>query len=171
MHRLDKDTSGLIVIAKNDEAHAALAAQIADKSARRIYHAIVHGGFAEDELVIDKSIGVAAATARKWRLTAAPRGNAYSRAGAFREFTHVEASLETGCARTRFACISAASAVRWPEIRCTAPKSRGPHDKGQLLHAGTLIFRHPKTDEEMTFSRAAAGLFFEAVLEKLRAKQ
>ena len=46
VHRLDKDTSGLIVIAKNDEAHAALAAQMADKSARRIYHAIVHGGFA-----------------------------------------------------------------------------------------------------------------------------
>ena len=57
VHRIDKDTSGLLVIAKNDAAHASLAAQIAKKSARRIYAAIVHGNIKEDTLCIDKPIG------------------------------------------------------------------------------------------------------------------
>lgn len=171
VHRLDKDTSGLIVIAKNDEAHAALAAQIADKSARRIYHAIVHGGFAEDELVIDKSIGRSRSDRKKMAVDrGGRRAVTHIRVlERFREFTHVEASLETG--RTHQIRVHLSSIGR-PVAGDTVygPKKPRLHDKGQLLHAGTLIFRHPKTDEEMTF-HAPLPDYFEAVLEKLRAKQ
>ena len=170
VHRLDKDTSGLIVIAKNDEAHAALAAQMADKSARRIYHAIVHGGFAEDEMTIDKSIGRSRTDRKKMAID---RGGRHAVTHIrvlerFGEFTHVEASLETG--RTHQIRLHLSSIGR-PVAGDTVygPKTPRLHDKGQLLHAGTLIFKHPKTGEEMTF-HAPLPEYFEKALEKLRAK-
>ncbi len=170
VHRLDKDTSGLIVIAKNDEAHAALAAQMADKSARRIYHAIVHGGFAEDTMTIDKSIGRSRTDRKKMAID---RGGRHAVTHIrvlerFGEFTYVEASLETG--RTHQIRLHLSSIGR-PVAGDTVygPKTPRLHDKGQLLHAGTLIFRHPKTAEEMTF-HAPLPDYFEAVLAKLRAK-
>ena len=171
VHRLDKDTSGLIVIAKNDEAHAALAAQMADKSARRIYHAIVHGGFAEDELTIDKSIGRSRTDRKKMAID---RGGRHAVTHIrvlerFGEFTYVEASLETG--RTHQIRLHLSSIGR-PVAGDTVygPKTPRLHDKGQLLHAGTLIFRHPKTGEEMTFRAPLPG-YFENALEKLRSRQ
>lgn len=171
VHRLDKDTSGLIVIAKNDEAHAALAAQMADKSAHRIYHAIVHGGFAEDELTIDKSIGRSRSDRKKMAIDRGGR-HAVTRIRVlerFGEFTHVEASLETG--RTHQIRLHLSSIGR-PVAGDTVygPKTPRLHDKGQLLHAGTLIFRHPKTGEEMTF-HAPLPDYFENVLKKLRDKK
>ena len=171
VHRLDKDTSGLIVIAKNDEAHAALAAQMADKSARRIYHAIVHGGFAEDTMTIDKSIGRSRTDRKKMAID---RGGRHAVTHIcvlerFGEFTYVEASLETG--RTHQIRLHLSSIGR-PVAGDTVygPNTPRLHDKGQLLHAGTLIFRHPKTGEEMEF-HAPLPDYFEQVLGKLRAKQ
>lgn len=171
VHRLDKDTSGLIVIAKNDESHAALAAQMADKSARRIYDAIVHGGFAENEFVIDKSIGRSRSDRKKMAIDRGGR-RAVTRIRVlerFGEFTHVEASLETG--RTHQIRVHLSSIGR-PVAGDTVygPKTPRLHDKGQLLHAGTLVLRHPKTGEEMTFHSPLPD-YFEAVLKKLRAKQ
>jgi 23S rRNA pseudouridine1911/1915/1917 synthase len=170
VHRLDKDTSGLIVIAKNDEAHAALAAQMADKSARRIYHAIVHGGFAEDEVTIDKSIGRSRTDRKKMAID---RGGRHAVTHIrvlerFAEFTHVEASLETG--RTHQIRLHLSSIGR-PVAGDTVygPKTPRLHDKGQLLHAGTLILRHPRTGETLTFHAPLPG-YFENALAKLRAK-
>jgi 23S rRNA pseudouridine1911/1915/1917 synthase len=171
VHRLDKDTSGLIVIAKNDAAHASLAAQMADKSARRIYHAIVHGGFAEDEMTIDKSIGRSRTDRKKMAID---RGGRHAVTHIrvlerFGEFTYVEASLETG--RTHQIRLHLSSIGR-PVAGDTVygPKAPRLHDRGQLLHAGTLILKHPKTGEEMTF-HAPLPEYFEKVLAKLRAKQ
>ncbi len=170
VHRLDKDTSGLIVIAKNDEAHAALAAQMADKSARRIYHAIVHGGFAEDEMTIDKSIGRSRTDRKKMAID---RGGRHAVTHIrvlerFGEFTHVEAALETG--RTHQIRVHLSSIGR-PVAGDTVygPKTPRLHDKGQLLHAGTLILRHPNSGEMMTF-HAPPPNYFENVLKKLRAR-
>ena len=170
VHRLDKDTSGLIVIAKNDEAHTALAAQMADKSARRIYHAIVHGGFAEDELTIDKSIGRSRTDRKKMAID---RGGRHAVTHIrvlerFGEFTYVETSLETGRThQIRVHLVSIGRPVAGDTVY--GPKSPRLHDKGQLLHAGTLILRHPGTGDEMTF-HAPLPDYFENVLAKLRAK-
>lgn len=171
VHRLDKDTSGLIVIAKNDEAHAALAAQMADKSARRIYLAIVHGGFKEDALTIDKSIGRSRSDRKKM---AVDRGGRHAVTHIrvlerFGEFTYVEASLETG--RTHQIRVHLSS-IGHPVAGDTVygPKTPRLHDKGQLLHAGTLILHHPKTGELMTFF-APLPDYFEKVLMKLRSRQ
>lgn len=170
VHRLDKDTSGLIVIAKNDEAHAALAAQMADKSARRIYHAIVHGGFAGDQMTIDKSIGRSRTDRKKMAID---RGGRHAVTHIrvlerFGEFTHVEAALETG--RTHQIRVHLSSIGR-PVAGDTVygPKTPRLHDKGQLLHAGTLILRHPNSGEMMMF-HAPLPDYFENVLKKLRAK-
>lgn len=69
VHRLDKDTSGLLVVAKNDEAHKSLASQIEKKTARRIYYGLCDGNFKEDEGTVDKPTREAKKTAKKWRLT------------------------------------------------------------------------------------------------------
>ena len=98
VHRLDKDTSGLLVVAKNDAAHLSLTKQIADRSVKRIYAAIVHGNIAEDELTIDKPVGRSRRDRKKMAVDSAGR-RAVTHVKVlerFGDFTYIEASLETG---------------------------------------------------------------------------
>lgn len=169
VHRLDKDTSGLLVIAKNDEAHVSLARQIAEKSARRIYAAIVHGNIREEELTIDKSIGRSRADRKKMAVTVGGRSavthiRVVERFGAF---TYVEAELETG--RTHQIRVHLAS-IKRPVAgdQAYGPKDVKLHRGGQLLHAKTLTLRHPSSGEAMTFEAPLPG-YFEDALRKLRA--
>ncbi len=170
VHRLDKDTSGLLVVAKNDAAHNALAKQIEEKSARRIYAAIVHGNITEDTLDIDKSIGRSRTDRKKMAVVAGGRHavthiRVLERFGAF---TFVEAELETG--RTHQIRVHLASIQR-PVAgdQVYGPKAVKLHQSGQLLHARKLILRHPSTGEELTFE-ASLPDYFEKVLRKLREK-
>lgn len=168
VHRLDKDTSGLIVVAKNDEAHASLSKQIAERSMKRIYETIVHGNIKEDELTIDKNIGRSHKDRKKMAIDSAGR-RAVTHIKVlerFGEFTRVEAALETG--RTHQIRVHLASIGRPvagdPEY---GPKDVKLHDKGQLLHAKELRLKHPKTGEDMVF-KAPLPDYFENVLQKLR---
>lgn len=171
VHRLDKDTSGLLVIAKNDKAHVALAEQIAQKSARRIYAAIVHGNILEDALTIDKSIGRSRGDRKKMAVVtggrhAVTRVRVLERFGAF---TYIEAELETG--RTHQIRVHLASIQR-PVAgdQVYGPKAVKLHHNGQLLHAKKLMLCHPSTGDEMTFE-APLPDYFEKALKSLRDKQ
>ena len=168
VHRLDKDTSGLLVIAKNDAAHNSLAKQIEEKSARRIYAAIVHGNIKEESLTIDKSIDRSRTDRKKMAVSVGGRRavthiRVLERFGAF---TYVEAELETG--RTHQIRVHLASIQR-PVAgdQAYGPKDVKLHKNGQLLHAKKLVLRHPSTGEEMTFE-APLPDYFENVLQKLR---
>lgn len=171
VHRIDKDTSGVLVVAKNDAAHISLAEQIGSKTARRIYAAIVHGNIKEDTLSINKPIGRSKRDRKKMAIEASGR-NAVTHIKVterFGEFTLVEAELETG--RTHQIRVHLASVHR-PVAGDVVygPKKVRLHNGGQLLHAKTLILRHPRTGEQMVFD-APLPDYFEKVLAKLRARK
>jgi len=171
VHRIDKDTSGLLVVAKNDTAHASLAEQLAQKTARRVYAAIVHGNIKQDEVTVDKAI----ARSRKDRKKMAPDPGGKAAVTHFKvlerfgDFTLVEAELETG--RTHQIRVHA-TGIHHPVAGDTVygPKKPKLHSHGQMLHAKKLVLRHPASGEEMTFSLPLPA-YFEAVLRGLRAGQ
>ena len=170
VHRLDKDTSGLLVVAKNDTAHAALSAQLADKSAHRVYFAIVHGNIKEDQVDIDKPVGRSRSDRKKMAVDSRGRHAVthISVLERFGDFTFVRAALETG--RTHQIRVHLAS-INHPVAGdlVYGPKNVRLHKGGQLLHAGELSFIHPSTDERVTFT-APLPEYFENVLQKLRNK-
>ena len=168
VHRLDKDTSGLLVVAKNDAAHAALSAQLANKSARRVYDAVVHGNIKEDSLGIDKPIGRSHSDRKRMAVDSRGR-HAVTHITVlerFGEFTYVHAALETG--RTHQIRVHLAS-IGHPVAGdpVYGPKNVRLHKGGQLLHAGELSFIHPTTGERVTFT-APLPDYFEGALQKLR---
>jgi 23S rRNA pseudouridine1911/1915/1917 synthase len=168
VHRLDKDTSGLLVVAKNDAAHASLSKQIAERSMKRIYAAIVHGNIREDELTVDKPIGRSRHDRKKMAVDPGGR-NAITHVKVlqrFGEFTYIECSLETG--RTHQIRVHMASIGRPVAGDIVyGPKKPRLHESGQLLHARELRLRHPETSELMVF-KAPLPDYFESVLNKLR---
>jgi 23S rRNA pseudouridine1911/1915/1917 synthase len=165
VHRIDKDTSGLLVIAKTDFAHQNLSAQLASHSMKRIYHAIVSGGFREDDGTIDVPIGRDPKDRKKQKVR--PEGGGryaithYHVMERFSSATLLEVRLETG--RTHQIRVHMAS--------CGHPilgdELYGKGKGGQYLHAGTLGFIHPVTQEYMEFTKEFPETF-QVALEKLR---
>ncbi|MGN0771149.1 MAG: RluA family pseudouridine synthase [Christensenellales bacterium] len=171
VHRLDKDTSGLLVVAKNDTAHVDLQRQIAQKSALRYYVALVDGIISKDEGVIDTYID---RSQKDRKLMAVSRDGKGRRAITHYKvlerlggYTLVEYRLETG---------------RTHQIRVHSKHIGHPivgdyvyggsttlYDKGQLLHAFRLELTHPATKERMSFE-APMPIYFRQVLDKLRIK-
>lgn len=168
VHRIDKDTSGLLVVAKDNDAHLALARQIAEKSARRIYCAIVHGNIKLNELTIDKPIGRSQRDRKKMAVNSGGRGaithiRVLERFG---DYTYITAELETG--RTHQIRVHLADMQR-PVVgdKVYGIKSQKLYKGGQLLHANQLIINHPVTDARMKFE-APLPDYFEKVLNILR---
>ncbi len=168
VHRIDKDTSGLLVIAKNDLAHQSLAAQIAEHSARREYQAIVIGKPREDTGTIDKPI--ARDKKDRKRMAIDPSGRDaithYELIEAYRGYSHMKFQLETG--RTHQIRIHMAS-IGHPIIGDPVyghAKDRFHNIGGQCLHAYRLTLRHPTTDEIMVFECPLPD-HFKTILEKL----
>ncbi len=169
VHRIDKDTSGLLLVAKNDMAHLSLSEQIRAHSVHRVYRAIVIGGFKADSGTVDAPIG-RHPTDRK-RMAIVPDGREavthWSVLEPLRGATLIECRLTTG--RTHQIRVHMAS-IGHPVLGdpVYGPKrSPYPVAGGQLLHACRIGFVHPRTGEEMIFE-APPEERFTMWLEKLR---
>ncbi len=167
VHRLDKDTSGLLVVAKNDVSHVALQKQIQTKKARRIYIALLEGVLKTDSGVVDKPIGRSKTDRKKMDIVPDGRNalTLYTVLKRYKNYTLCRFELKTG--RTHQIRVHA-KFLGHPVV---GDKTYGYKNcrftlDGQLLHAQTLIFTHPKTGEEMTFS-APLPNYFQHVLDIL----
>lgn len=167
VHRIDKDTSGLLMIAKNDEAHTALAEELKAKKSLRKYVAIVHGNLPNDRGVIEAPIGRSDKDRKKQAVTAKGKEavTRFQVLERFGEYTLVELTLETGRThqiRVHMAYIG--HPVAGDEVYGPRKTLKG---QGQFLHAQTLGFTHPRTGELVTFEAPTPAIFQET-LEKLR---
>lgn len=154
VHRLDKDTSGVMVCAKNDKAHVDLAEQIRTKSAHRIYRAIVHGNIKEEAGIIKGDIGRHLTDRKKMAIVqenGKPAVTHFKVLERFGDYTLVECRLETG--RTHQIRVHMTS-IGYPLVNDPkyGPRKSTPFAiEGQALHSLTLTLRHPSTGEEMRF--------------------
>lgn len=169
VHRIDKDTSGVLMIAKNDAAHRSLAAQLAEHSITRKYNAIVYNGFQEDEGTVDAPIGRNPQDRKKMAVTQKHSRHAvthYRVLERMEKFTLIEAQLETG--RTHQIRVHM-TYIGHPLLGdpVYGPKKQPFQMEGQALHARVLGFLHPKTGEYLEFE-APLPPYFEALLERLR---
>lgn len=154
VHRIDKDTSGLLMVAKNDVAHRSLAEQLAAHSITRAYRAVVYHNFQEDEGTVDAPIGrdpnnrLRMAVNRMNGKEAVTHFKVLERFGSF---THLEARLETG--RTHQIRVHMAY-INHPLLgdAVYGPKKRVLGVESQMLHAKLLGFHHPRTGEYMEFN-------------------
>ena len=172
VHRIDKDTSGLLVVAKNDSAHQSLAAQIAAHTAYRGYEAIVVGSPREDSGTVDKPIARHKTDRKRMAIVEGGREaiTHYTVLKRYRGYTHMAFQLETG--RTHQIRVHMAS-IGHPIIGDPVyglKKDRFSDIGGQCLHAAELTLTHPKTGERMTFSAALPDYFVE-ILQKLERMQ
>ncbi|WP_026039016.1 RluA family pseudouridine synthase [Sporolactobacillus vineae] len=168
VHRIDKDTSGLLMVAKTDSAHRSLAAQLKDKSTKRQYLAIVHGVIAENEGIIDAPIGRDARDRKKMAVTADHSKQAVTHFKVlerFPRYTLVACRLETGRThqiRVHMAYIGHPLAGD-PKY---GPRKTLPID-GQALHAAEIGFTHPVSGKFMAF-RVNPPADFQGLLDRLR---
>ncbi len=171
VHRIDKDTSGLLMIAKNDKAHLCLAEQIKEHAFKRVYQAVVTGCFAEDEGHVECLIGRHPVHRKKMAVLASDGRIAvtdYRVLEKFDGYSLCEFRLHTG--RTHQIRVTAAYKGH-PVLGDPLYAPDGGKNRfgltGQCLHAKTLGFVHPTTGEYMEFDSALPDCFA-AVLDKLR---
>ena len=168
VHRIDKDTSGLLAVAKNDFAHRILASQLKDHTMARTYEAIVCGSFREDSGTVDAPIGRHPTDRKKMCVTARNSKNAVTHwevVARYRGYTHVRCRLETG--RTHQIRVHMAH-IGHPILGDTVYGHKKPELglSSQCLHAGALCFRHPR-DQRPVMVFAPIPDYFQAVLDKL----
>ena len=168
VHRIDKDTSGLLVVAKNDEAHVSLSNQIKEKTCRRIYVALLEGSVKADNGTIDTFFG----RSDKNRTMMAVKNSGrraitlYEVIKRYKNYTLCRFELKTG--RTHQIRVHA-KYIGHPIVGdFVYGREKQPFDlKGQLLHAEKLILTHPRTGKEMEFT-APLPDYFEKILKKLQ---
>lgn len=167
VHRIDKDTSGLLMIAKNDQAHEALAQQLKDKTSLRKYIALVHGVIPHEKGTINAPIARSKVDRKMQaiREDGKPAVTHFTVLERFENFTLVELQLETG--RTHQIRVH----MKYIGYPLAGDPVYGPKKtlkgNGQFLHAKLLGFTHPQTNERMTFE-APLPEVFKKTLEKLR---
>lgn len=169
VHRIDKDTSGVLMVAKNDYAHNHLALQLKEHSITRKYNAIVYHNIVNDEGTINAPIGRHPTERKKMAVTQKNSRHAithYTVLERFGQFTLIEAQLETG--RTHQIRVHMKH-IGHPLLGdpVYGPKSQPYNINGQMLHARVLGFIHPSKKEYMEFE-APIPKYFMDVIEKLR---
>ena len=168
VHRIDKDTSGLLIVAKNDFAHQQLSAQLADRSLSRIYEAVVHGSFREDSGTIDRPIGRHPTDRKRMAVTEKNSRSAVTHwqvLTRYRGFTHIRCKLETG--RTHQIRVHMAS-LGHPLLGDFTYGAPSPEKglEGQCLHARCLQFIHPRSGAAIHLESELPP-YFREVLGKL----
>ena len=168
VHRIDKDTSGLLAVAKNDFAHAMLASQLKDHTMARTYEAIVCGVLKEDSGTVDAPIGRHPTDRKKMCVTQRCGKNAVTHwevVRRYRGYTHIRCHLETG--RTHQIRVHMAY-IGHPILGDTVYGHKKPElgQSSQCLHAGALCFQHPR-DGHPVMVFAELPQYFQDVLEKL----
>ena len=169
VHRIDMDTTGSLLVCKNDQAHHILAEQLKEHSITRKYHAIVHGNLKEDSGTINAPIGRHPTDRKKMSVHSSNGRRAvthYRVLERFGNYTYIECALETG--RTHQIRVHMAS-IGHPILGdCVYGPAKCPfHLQGQTLHAKILGINHPKTGEYMEFD-ASLPDYFQKLLQKLR---
>ena len=168
VHRLDRDTSGLIIAAKNDFSHLSLSAQLADRSLSRVYEAVVHGSFRNDSGTVDAPIGRHPTDRKRMAVTdrnSRPAVTHWEVIARYRGFTRVRCVLETG--RTHQIRVHMAH-IGHPLLGDMVYGAGKPEKglEGQCLHARELKFRHPRTGEEIRLGSDLPD-YFTSVLSRL----
>ncbi len=168
VHRIDKDTSGLLLVAKTNEAHLSLAQQIKDKTVKREYECIVSGNVTAKKGTIDAPIGRHPASRLKMAVTPSNSKHAVTHFEVIEYLnnaTHMCCRLETG--RTHQIRVHM-QYIGHPVVGDPVYANKNPYNlKGQALHAKTIGFVHPVTNEYMEFTQPAPDYFYE-LIEKLR---
>ncbi|WP_349667851.1 RluA family pseudouridine synthase [Lacrimispora sp.] len=170
VHRIDMDTTGVLIVCKNDNSHNSIAQQLKDHSITRKYYAIVHGVLKEEEGTVSAPIGRHPVDRKKMSVNEKNGREATTHFRVlerFKQFTYVECQLETG--RTHQIRVHMAS-IGHPLLGDVVyGPSKCPYKlTGQTLHAGVLGIVHPTTGEYMEF-HAPLPDYFEDLLRKLRA--
>ncbi len=168
VHRIDKDTSGLLAVAKNDLAHTMLASQLKDHTMARTYEAIVCGSFREDSGTVDAPIGRHPSDRKKMCVTERNSKSAVTHwevVARYRGYTHIRCKLETG--RTHQIRVHMAH-IGHPILGDLVYGRKKPElgQDSQCLHAGALCFRHPR-DGRPVMVFAGLPEYFKEVLKKL----
>ncbi|MBQ1826531.1 MAG: RluA family pseudouridine synthase [Erysipelotrichaceae bacterium] len=170
VHRIDKDTTGLIVMAKNDEAHKFLSEQLADKTMNRKYYALVNGVIPHDQGTIDAPIGRNPVDRQKMAVTDKNGKEAITRffvLQRFKNHTLIRCELYTG--RTHQIRVHM-EYIGYPVVNDPKYAPRKLRGDGQLLHAYSLTFIHPRTKERMTIE-CERPQNFEDYLKKLQQEE
>ena len=176
VHRIDKDTSGLLVVAKNNDAHLFLSSEIKEHKVSRIYHAIAIGGI-DENITLDFPIGRSAVDRKKMAVTDKNSKNAITHVEVMEQFsgaTYVKCILETGRThQIRVHLSHIGHPLLGDEVYGSAklPLNREymRDNPGQCLHAAELELTHPRTGEKMHFS-CPLPEYFTNVLQELRNK-
>ena len=161
VHRIDKDTSGLLVVAKNDASHRALSEELGYHGIEREYHALVRGGFKEQTGTVDLPIGRHPVDRKKMAViksgeNAREAVTHYEVIRAYGQITHLKLRLETGRThQIRVHMSHLGHALLGDEVYASTKtlfeKQHAPLFDGQILHAKRLSLTHPRTKERMTF--------------------
>ena len=168
VHRIDKDTSGLLIVAKNDYSHRFLSAQLADRSLSRVYEAVVRGGFREEYGTVDKPIGRHPTDRKRMAVTEKNSRHAVTHwelIAAYKGYSHIRCRLETG--RTHQIRVHMQS-IGHPLLGDFTYGSPSPEKglEGQCLHARQLKFIHPRSETQIVVETELPA-YFTQVLSRL----